>query len=390
MSNQTTAASSGIDRFFKITERGSTVGREVRGGLVTFFTMAYIIVLNPLILGFAHRRGRPVPRRRHRAATCAMIAAGTALVAGVMTILMGVVANFPLALATGLGLNAFVAFSIASQMTWADAMGLVVLEGLLILVLVLTGFREAVFHAVPAQLKIAISVGIGLFIALIGFVDAGFVRRIPDAAQTTVPGRSSGRRGQLPGWPVLVFCVGLLLVIALWVRRVKGAILISIVVDHRARDRRRGDRRLGRSADSRPAGASTCRPGPTTSSTPRTSARSASSACSARARASASSPSLLLVFTLMLADFFDTMGTMTAIGAEAGLLDEDGTPPNTQRILVVDSIAAAPVAPAGVSSQHVLHRVGLRRRRGRAHRPRLGRDRRAVPARDLLRAAGRR
>ena len=94
-----------------------------------------------------------------------------------MTILMGVVANYPLALATGLGLNAFVAFSIASQMTWADAMGLVVLEGLVILVLVLTGFREAVFHAVPAQLKIAISVGIGLFIALIGFVDAGFVRR---------------------------------------------------------------------------------------------------------------------------------------------------------------------------------------------------------------------
>ena len=114
-----------------------------------------------------------------------MIAAGTALVAGVMTILMGVVANFPLALATGLGLNAFVAFSIASQMTWADAMGLVVIEGLVILVLVLTGFREAVFHAVPAQLKIAISVGIGLFIALIGFVDAGFVT--PDPRRGRAP-----------------------------------------------------------------------------------------------------------------------------------------------------------------------------------------------------------
>ena len=116
-----------------------------------------------------------------------LIAAATALVAGVMTILMGVVANFPLALATGLGLNAFVAFSIASGMSWQDAMGLVVLEGLLILVLVLTGFRSAVFLAVPTQLKTAISVGIGLFIALIGLVDAGFVRRIPDAAHTTVP-----------------------------------------------------------------------------------------------------------------------------------------------------------------------------------------------------------
>ena len=158
-----------------------------------------------------------------------MIAAGTALVAGVMTILMGVVANFPLALATGLGLNAFVAFSIASQMTWADAMGLVVLEGLVILVLVLTGFREAVFHAVPAQLKVAISVGIGLFIALIGFVDAGFVRRIPDAANTTVPVQL-GPAGSLQGWPVVVFVFGLALVIALWVLRVKGAILISIIV----------------------------------------------------------------------------------------------------------------------------------------------------------------
>ena len=118
-----------------------------------------------------------------------------------MTILMGVVANYPLALATGLGLNAFVAFSIARQMTWADAMGLVVLEGLVILVLVLTGFRSAVFHAVPAQLKIAIRVGIGLFIAFIGFVDAGFVRRIPDAANTRCRS-SSASTVQLQGWPV--------------------------------------------------------------------------------------------------------------------------------------------------------------------------------------------
>ncbi len=125
---------------------------------------------------------------------------------------MGVVANYPLALATGLGLNAFVTFSIASQMTWADAMGLVVIEGLVILVLVLTGFREAVFHAVPAQLKIAISVGIGLFIALIGFVDAGFVRRIPTPPDPVPVELGTG--GSSPGWPVLVFAVGLLLVIA--------------------------------------------------------------------------------------------------------------------------------------------------------------------------------
>jgi AGZA family xanthine/uracil permease-like MFS transporter len=140
-----------VDRFFKITERGSTVAREVRGGVVTFFTMAYIIVLNPLIIGYVKDAdgkflgGGSLPNIE-------AVAAATALVAGVMTILMGVVANYPLALATGLGLNAFVAFSIASIMSWADAMGLVVLEGIVILVLVLTGFRQAVFHAVPAQI----------------------------------------------------------------------------------------------------------------------------------------------------------------------------------------------------------------------------------------------
>jgi AGZA family xanthine/uracil permease-like MFS transporter len=164
-----TAGGTGLDRFFKITERGSTVARELRGGVVTFFTMAYIVVLNPLILGFAaDAEGRFLGGGQEP--NLAAIAAGTALVAGVVTILMGAVANYPLALATGLGLNAFVAFSVASQMTWADAMGLVVIEGLLILVLVLTGFRTAVFRAVPNQLKVAVSVGIGLFIALIGFV----------------------------------------------------------------------------------------------------------------------------------------------------------------------------------------------------------------------------
>jgi len=172
---------SGLDRYFKISERGSTLERELRGGVVTFFTMAYIIVLNPLILGFApDENGHFLGGGTGTGSNLPAIAAGTALVAGVMTILMGVVANYPLALATGLGLNAFLAVSVAQQMSWSDAMGLIVLEGLIILVLVLTGFRTAVFHAVPAQLKVAISVGIGLFIAFIGFVDAGFVRRTPD------------------------------------------------------------------------------------------------------------------------------------------------------------------------------------------------------------------
>ena len=339
-----------VDKYFKITERGSTVGQEVRGGVVTFFTMAYIIVLNPLILGFAKDAHGRFLGDASPPANLAMIAAGTALVAGVMTILMGVVANFPLALATGLGLNAFVAFTIASQMTWADAMGLIVLEGLVILVLVLTGFREAVFHAVPGQLKIAISVGIGLFIALIGFVDAGFVRRIPDAANTTVPVQL-GPSGSLQGWPVLVFVLGLGLLITLWVKKVKGAILISIVATTIIAVIVESIGHFGQGGAKNPTGWGLTVPKLPDSifDTPNFGTLGEFNLFGSFSQIGAVA-AILLVFTLMLADFFDTMGTMTAIGAEAGLLDADGTPPNTGRILVVDSLAASAGGLGGVSS----------------------------------------
>nr|WP_200936237.1 NCS2 family permease [Marmoricola sp. Leaf446] len=339
-----------VDTFFKITERGSTVAREVRGGIVTFFTMAYIIVLNPLILGFAPDASGGFLGGVEPPGNLPMIAAGTALVAGVMTIAMGVVANFPLALATGLGLNAFVAFAIASQMTWADAMGLVVLEGLVILVLVLTGFREAVFHAVPAQLKIAISVGIGLFIALIGFVDAGFVRRIPDAANTTVPVQL-GPGGQLQGWPVLVFCLGLVLVVALWVLRVKGAILVSILVTTVVAIVAEAIGGFGQGSADEPTGWALTVPSFPSNvfDAPDFGTLGQFNLLGSFAEVGVVA-AILLVFTLMLADFFDTMGTMTAIGAEAGLLDAEGAPPRTRRILVVDSVAAAAGGAAGVSS----------------------------------------
>jgi AGZA family xanthine/uracil permease-like MFS transporter len=341
-----------VDRFFKITERGSTVGREVRGGVVTFFTMAYIIVLNPLILGFAQDAdgqllgGGTTPN-------LPLIAAATALVAGVMTILMGVVANYPLALATGLGLNAFVAFSIASGMSWQDAMGLVVLEGIVILVLVLTGFRSAVFHAVPAQLKTAISVGIGLFIALIGLVDAGFVRRIPDAAHSTVPVQL-GANGFLDGWPVVVFAFGLILMVTLYVRKVHGAILVSIIVTTVVAVVVEAIAKVGPSVSGdkvNPNGWNLNVPAlpKTVVDVPDFGLLGQFSLFGAFERVGVVT-AVLFVFTLMLADFFDTMGTMTAIGAEAGLLDEEGVPPNSQRILIVDSVAAAAGGAAGVSS----------------------------------------
>ena len=340
---------SGIDGFFKISERGSTVGREVRGGVVTFLTMAYIIVLNPLILGFVpDSEGNFLGGGAGDGSNLPAIAAGTALVAGVLTILMGTVANFPLALATGLGLNAFVAFAIATQSTWEDAMGLVVLEGIVILLLVLTGFRKAVFHAVPTQLKVAISVGIGLFIALIGFVDAGFVRRMPDAANTPVPVQL-GDGGTLSGWPVLVFVGGLVLLVALWVRRVRGAILITIIVATLVAVLLEALLDLGPAIEN-PGGWALTVPKldglvdvPDFGTLGQVSLFGAFSSVGVVA-------ALLLIFSLMLADFFDTMGTMTAIGAEAGLNDAEGTPPHAQRILLVDSVAAIAGGAAGVSS----------------------------------------
>lgn len=349
MSDQTTS----LDGFFKISERGSSVPREIRGGVVTFLTMAYIIVLNPLILGFVpDSTGAFLGGGGEPGSGIPAIAAGTALVAGLLTILMGSVANFPLALATGLGLNAFVANSIARISTWEDAMGLIVLEGIVILALVLTGFRKAVFHAVPQQLKVAISVGIGLFIALIGFVDARVVTRIPDAFQTTVPVQL-GAGGQLVGWPVVVFCLGLLLVIALWVRKVRGAILISIVASTVLAVVIEAIADLGPASADNPGGWSLSVPTlsgdlvglPSFDTLGQVNLFGAFGSVEGGALAA-----LLLVFSLLLADFFDTMGTMTAIGAEAGLNDEDGTPPNAQRILVVDSVAAIAGGAAGVSS----------------------------------------
>ena len=343
-----------LDSYFKISERGSSVAQEIRGGLVTFFTMAYIVALNPIILAytpdangqFLFGGAQPAP---------AMVAATTALVAGVLTILMGSIANYPLALATGLGLNTFVAVGIASQMSWAAAMGLVVLEGLIILVLVLTGFRVAVFKAVPPQIKIAISVGIGLFIALIGLVDAGFVRR---TASGPVP-VGLGVDGSLVGWPTVVFVFGTLLIVSLMVRKVKGAILIGIgaatvlaiviqrifniapnftpgnpptIVD--------GGWQLGVPSVPKEVVAV-----PEFDFTGQFDLFGAFSVDNVSLIAA-----ILLLFTLLLSDFFDTVGTVTAIGHEAGLADKDGNVDNIQKILIVDSIAAAAGGATGISS----------------------------------------
>ncbi|MFJ8633230.1 NCS2 family permease [Streptomyces sp. NPDC093568] len=326
---------SSVDRFFKISERGSSLAREIRGGFATFFTMAYILVLNPIILGSAKDKFGdqldPV-----------QLTTATALVAAVMTIIMGVGGNLPLALAAGLGLNAVVAFQIAPLMAWDDAMGLVVLEGLLICVLVVTGLREAVMHAIPQPLKQAISVGIGLFIAFIGFVDAGFVTRIPDAANTTVPVQLGGA-GQLTGWPILVFCLGVLLTIALLARKTKGAILISIVTMTVVA------MIVNSIADIKVWGLTTPAWPDKVVDTPDFGLVGDFSLFGAFGETTAITV-VLLIFTLVLSDFFDTMGTVVGISAEAGLLDEQGKVPNLGRVLLIDGAAAAAGGAASASS----------------------------------------
>ncbi len=338
-----------LDRYFEISARNSTLSREVRGGLATFFTMAYIVVLNPLILGSAKDSTGAVLSQ-------AQIAAATALVAGIVTILMGVYGRFPLALAAGLGVNAIVAYDIASKMTWADAMGLVVIEGLLIAVLVLTGLRTAIFHSVPAQLKYAIGVGIGLFLALIGFVDSGFVTRVPDVAGTTVP-VGMGINGVIITWPGMVFALGLIGTIILVARKVRGAILIGIV----------GTTILAiiveAIAKAGPKGGPAGHVGGWSLNVPTWPDKAVGlpdlsllgnfSVLGAWETAGVAI-SMMFVFTLMLSDFFDTMGTMVAVGQEAGpdgkLINEDGMPPRTREILLVDSVAAAAGGAASVSS----------------------------------------
>jgi AGZA family xanthine/uracil permease-like MFS transporter len=329
----------GLDRYFSITARRSTVGREMRGGVTTFFTMAYIVILNPIILSGADINGNTLP--------FAAVTSVTALVAAVMTILMGVVGRYPLALAAGLGINAIVAVYAATQMTWPEIMGLIVLEGLLITLLVLTGFRRAVFEAIPAQLKTAIAVGIGFFLTIVGLADAGVIR----------PGQgaliSFGVNGNLAGWPLLVFVIGLLLTAVLVVRRVKGALLIGIVVSTVLAIIIEAIADIGaRGVDgSNPHGWALQVPKFPSDvvASPDLSIIGHFSLFGGFSRIGIIS-AVLIVFALMIADFFDTVGTVTAVGAEGDLLDENRNLPGSQPVLLVDSLAAAAGGASSVSS----------------------------------------
>ncbi|MEU3659279.1 NCS2 family permease [Streptomyces sp. NPDC032940] len=321
-----------LDRYFRISERGSTLPREIRGGLATFFAMAYIIVLNPIILGSAK------DMYGHQLDNGQLVTA-TALTAAFTTLLMGVIGNVPIALAAGLGVNSVVALQLAPRMSWPDAMGMVVLAGFVVMLLVATGLRERVMNAVPFGLRKAIAIGIGLFIMLIGLVDSGFVTRMPDAAQTTVP-LQLGTGGHLLGWPVLVFVLGVLLTLALIVRKTPGAILISIVVMTAVA------MIINAVTDVPSWGLTTPEWPGNPVSTPDFGLVGQVSLFGGFEKVGILT-GVLFVFTVLLSCFFDAMGTIMAVSDEAKLTDGEGQMPGINKVLFVDGIA---VAAGGASS----------------------------------------
>ncbi len=307
-----------IASYFKFSERGTNLATEIKAGVTTFMVMAYILLVNPSILAAA---GISVPAA----------SAATALVAGVMTLAMGIVANAPIALAAGLGINGAVAFGLVltSGLTPAGAMGVIVLEGLIVTILVLVGLREAIMKAVPLSLKRAIGVGIGLFILFIGFIDGGIiVKTLGTSAENPVPVTFV-----FPTEPAhFVFWLGLLITITLWARKIPGALLISILVTTIVA--------IAVGIQKLPA---------TFTATPDFSTIGQFDLANVFAVLGGLA-AILTIFSFMLTDFFDTMGTATAISEQAGLVDEEGQPENVGRILLVDSVAAAAGGAAGISS----------------------------------------
>lgn len=364
----TTEPPSVLARFFRFAERGTNLRTEVIGGVTTFFVMAYIIFVNPTILTL---NGSVAAQQAGVVPPFAALVMATCLAAAIMTIAMGLYANYPFAMASGLGLNAVVAFDLiaARRLPWQAAMGVIFLEGLLITVLVLTGFRGAIMRAVPLTLKRAISVGIGLFIFFIGLVNAGLVRvpveSITVVGQATINGptplgalAAQGVQLGAPGTPVslanfvgapvLVAIIGLLLTLWLMARRVKAALLFGILgttviaivlrlisgkpvsVVPTAAD-------LGSLAALAPFGL--------------TNFSTIGSGLNLNVfTVIGPIAALLVIFSLMLSDFFDTMGTIVGVGEQAGLVNKQGHLPGSDRVLLVDSLGAALGGLFGVSS----------------------------------------
>jgi AGZA family xanthine/uracil permease-like MFS transporter len=332
-----------LDRFFELSKRGSTLTSEIRGGVVTFIAMAYIVVLNPIILSDAQDVDG-------NSLGFAQVSAATSLAAGVMTILFGLIARLPFAFAAGLGINSFLATTVVGTLTWPEAMGLVVINGIIIVVLAATGLRTLIFDAVPMQLKLAITAGIGAFILFIGLVDAGFI------GSTGVPsppvGLGAGGTGSIGTVPTLVFVFTLLLTCVLVVRQVRGALFIGLVTGTVVAVVIEAIWHLG-SAVERPGGWSLSVPALSGSpfALPDLSLVGAFSLDSfGRIGVLAA---VMLVFTLVFANFFDAMGTFTGLSREVDVADERGMFPRLRPALIVEG-AGAVVGGATSSSSNTV------------------------------------
>jgi adenine/guanine/hypoxanthine permease len=322
-----------VARYFKFAERGTNILTESRAGLTTFMVMAYIIFVNPSILSNATKGAGP-GFMQTVVATC--------LIAGVMTIAMGVIANYPFAMAAGMGLNAVVAFDLilSRHMPWQDAMAVIAWEGIIITILVVTGFREAIIRAIPMSLKRAIGIGIGLFILFIGLSEGGFVVQGSGTPLTM---------GTFVMPTIIVFVFGLGLALALMARKMPGALLISIlgatllaIIINYA---------MGTTVGADGATKAGFTNGAALMPTKWLFDFSADNFNTigqpiGHLISVWSVPGvplltvILVVFSLMLSDFFDTIGTVIGVSEEAGLLDKDGNLPGIGRVLLVDSIGA--------------------------------------------------
>jgi AGZA family xanthine/uracil permease-like MFS transporter len=328
------AGRSWLDRYFHISRRGSTVAREVRGGVTTFMAMAYILLLNPLILSGKDVAGDTLGQKG--------LITATAFAAAFTTLLMGFVGKVPLALAAGLSVSGVLSSQVAPQMTWPQAMGMCVMYGVVIMLLVVTGLREMIMNAIPLALKHGITMGIGLFIALIGFYKSGFVHQGKATPLTLGPA------GELTGWPVLLFAGTLLLIFMLQARNMPGAILIGIITG-----------------------------------TVVAAILNAAGVIDPKQWASGAAPELhgsavsmpdfslfghvefggwgkvgamtvgMIVFTLVLAGFFDAMATIIGVGTEAQLADAKGRMPGLSKALFIDGAGGAIGGVAGGSGQTV-------------------------------------
>jgi AGZA family xanthine/uracil permease-like MFS transporter len=342
---------SAFDRFFRISERGSTIGTEVRGGLVTFVTMAYIVILNPIILS-----GKPDVDGNML--DFGAVGAVTALTAGVMTILFGLITRLPFAFAAGLGINAFLAFTVVGQVTWPEAMALVLINGLIIVLLAATGLRKLIFDAVPVQLKIAITVGIGLFIAFIGFVNSGFVT----ATGTSSPPVGLGIAGSVATIPTLLFVITLVLTGILVALKVKGGILIGLVTGTVLAVIVEAIWHLGpmfgEDGSVNPGGWSLTEPVlKDFFAVPDLSLVGAISFGFDLGKVGIVTL-IMLVFTLVFTNFFDAMGTMTGLAKEANLADEKGDFPSIKSALIVEGVGAVAGGLTSSSSNTVFIESG--------------------------------